>query len=167
MILIETETEFDQNHLYYLFRPHNFKYCWSNTLVCKQIHILLFLFFKLSTVRGAPELKKKCLLAWYAFKSKELTWAHTYHHSPIWIVLRSPPPVPTATPQNVAVHSSTASQLDVTWDPPPLDAQNGDIQGYKVWEERSFGVWKQYQVLDLLCTPLMKSNVLLKNTAPH
>lgn len=30
------------------------------------------------------------------------------------------------------VQSSTATQLDVTWDPPPLDAQNGDIQGYKV-----------------------------------
>lgn len=41
-------------------------------------------------------------------------------------------PVPTATPQNVAIQSSTATQLDVSWDPPPLDAQNGDIQGYKV-----------------------------------
>lgn len=40
--------------------------------------------------------------------------------------------VPTAPPQNVVVQSSTATQLDVTWDPPPLDAQNGDIQGYKV-----------------------------------
>lgn len=30
------------------------------------------------------------------------------------------------------IQSSTATQLDVTWDPPPLDAQNGDIQGYKV-----------------------------------
>lgn len=40
--------------------------------------------------------------------------------------------VPTAPPQNVVIQSSTATQLDVTWDPPPLDAQNGDIQGYKV-----------------------------------
>lgn len=40
--------------------------------------------------------------------------------------------VPTAPPLNVMVQSSTATQLDVTWDPPPLDAQNGDIQGYKV-----------------------------------
>uniref|UniRef100_A0A3P8VT00 Sidekick cell adhesion molecule 2 n=1 Tax=Cynoglossus semilaevis TaxID=244447 RepID=A0A3P8VT00_CYNSE len=41
-----------------------------------------------------------------------------------------------APPQNVMVQSSTATQLDVTWDPPPLDAQNGDIQGYKIyfWE---------------------------------
>ncbi|XP_012989296.1 protein sidekick-2 isoform X4 [Esox lucius] len=44
--------------------------------------------------------------------------------------------VPTAPPQNVAIQSATATQLDVTWEPPPLDTQNGDIQGYKVyfWE---------------------------------
>ncbi|XP_028979648.1 protein sidekick-2 isoform X3 [Esox lucius] len=44
--------------------------------------------------------------------------------------------VPTAPPQNVAIQSSTATQLDITWDPPPVDAQNGDIQGYKIyfWE---------------------------------
>ncbi|XP_034050564.1 protein sidekick-2 [Thalassophryne amazonica] len=44
--------------------------------------------------------------------------------------------VPTAPPQNVIIQSATATQLDVTWDPPPVDAQNGDIQGYKVyfWE---------------------------------
>uniref|UniRef100_A0A672N6W3 Sidekick cell adhesion molecule 2 n=1 Tax=Sinocyclocheilus grahami TaxID=75366 RepID=A0A672N6W3_SINGR len=40
--------------------------------------------------------------------------------------------VPTAPPQNAAIQSSTATQLDVTWDPPPVEAQNGDIQGYKV-----------------------------------
>lgn len=43
-----------------------------------------------------------------------------------------PPTVPTAPPQNVIIQSATATQLDVTWDPPPVDAQNGDIQGYKV-----------------------------------
>lgn len=40
--------------------------------------------------------------------------------------------MPTAPPQTVAIQSATATQLDVTWDPPPVDAQNGDIQGYKV-----------------------------------
>ncbi|XP_044531087.1 protein sidekick-2-like [Gracilinanus agilis] len=44
--------------------------------------------------------------------------------------------VPTAPPQNVAVHGATATQLDVTWEPPPLEAQNGDIQGYKVLPRR-------------------------------
>ncbi|XP_028935753.1 protein sidekick-2 isoform X1 [Ornithorhynchus anatinus] len=44
--------------------------------------------------------------------------------------------VPTAAPCNVAVQGTTASQLDVTWEPPPPEAQNGDIQGYKIyfWE---------------------------------
>lgn len=44
----------------------------------------------------------------------------------------SHPTVPTAAPRNVAVHGPTATQLDVTWEPPPLESQNGDIQGYKV-----------------------------------
>uniref|UniRef100_A0A673YU70 Sidekick cell adhesion molecule 2 n=1 Tax=Salmo trutta TaxID=8032 RepID=A0A673YU70_SALTR len=41
-----------------------------------------------------------------------------------------------APPQTVTIQSSTATQLDVTWSPPPLDSQNGDIQGYKIyfWE---------------------------------
>uniref|UniRef100_A0A673X4W1 Sidekick cell adhesion molecule 2 n=1 Tax=Salmo trutta TaxID=8032 RepID=A0A673X4W1_SALTR len=44
--------------------------------------------------------------------------------------------VPTAPPQNMAIQTATATQLDVTWESPPLDTQNGDIQGYKVyfWE---------------------------------
>uniref|UniRef100_A0A8C8RVJ0 Sidekick cell adhesion molecule 2 n=1 Tax=Pelusios castaneus TaxID=367368 RepID=A0A8C8RVJ0_9SAUR len=44
--------------------------------------------------------------------------------------------VPTSAPQNVAIQTTTATQLDVTWEPPPLEAQNGDIQGYKIyfWE---------------------------------
>ncbi|KAM6297613.1 protein sidekick-2 [Aegotheles albertisi] len=44
--------------------------------------------------------------------------------------------VPTGAPQNVAVQAATATQLDVTWEPPPPESQNGDIQGYKIhfWE---------------------------------
>ncbi|XP_071429878.1 protein sidekick-2 [Pithys albifrons albifrons] len=44
--------------------------------------------------------------------------------------------VPTGAPQNVAVQAATATQLDVTWEPPPIESQNGDIQGYKIhfWE---------------------------------
>ncbi|NWH40270.1 SDK2 protein, partial [Chloropsis hardwickii] len=46
--------------------------------------------------------------------------------------------VPTAAPQNVAVQAVAATQLDVTWEPPPVESQNGDIQGYKIhfWEEQ-------------------------------
>ncbi|XP_071620167.1 protein sidekick-2 isoform X2 [Heliangelus exortis] len=44
--------------------------------------------------------------------------------------------VPTGAPQKVAVQAATATQLDVTWEPPPAESQNGDIQGYKIhfWE---------------------------------
>ncbi|XP_065549614.1 protein sidekick-2 isoform X1 [Lathamus discolor] len=44
--------------------------------------------------------------------------------------------VPTGAPRNVAVQAATATQLDVTWEPPPVESQNGDIQGYKIhfWE---------------------------------
>lgn len=34
-------------------------------------------------------------------------------------------------PQNIQVTPLTASQLEVTWDPPPPESQNGNIQGYK------------------------------------
>ncbi|NWV56107.1 SDK2 protein, partial [Daphoenositta chrysoptera] len=46
--------------------------------------------------------------------------------------------VPTGAPQNVAVQAATATQLDVTWEPPPVESQNGDLQGYKIhfWEEQ-------------------------------
>lgn len=54
--------------------------------------------------------------------------------------------MPTAAPQNVAIQSSTATQLDVTWDPPPVEAQNGDIQGYKV---QHFSVIQQFKVYNI------------------
>uniref|UniRef100_A0A8C5LAB4 Sidekick cell adhesion molecule 2 n=1 Tax=Jaculus jaculus TaxID=51337 RepID=A0A8C5LAB4_JACJA len=59
--------------------------------------------------------------------------------------------VPTAAPQNVAVHSATATQLDVTWDPPPLDSQNGDIQGYKIyfWEAQRRNLTERVKTLFL------------------
>ncbi|XP_053552733.1 protein sidekick-1 [Bombina bombina] len=43
---------------------------------------------------------------------------------------------PVKPPQNVQVNPLTASQIDVTWDPPPASSQNGIIQGYKIytWE---------------------------------
>lgn len=66
---------------------------------------------------------------------KTLVPPHPLHLSPGSLSHLSPfhPPVPTAAPRSVAVHGATATQLDVTWEPPPLENQNGDIQGYKVW----------------------------------
>ncbi|XP_040085931.1 protein sidekick-1 [Oryx dammah] len=46
---------------------------------------------------------------------------------------------PAQAPQRVQVNPLTASQLEVTWEPPPPESQNGNIQGYKVyyWEADS------------------------------
>ncbi|ERE69192.1 protein sidekick-2 isoform 1, partial [Cricetulus griseus] len=68
--------------------------------------------------------------------------------------------VPTAAPQNVAIHSATATQLDVTWEPPPLDSQNGDIQGYKIyfWEVQRRNLTERVKTLFLA-----ENSVKLKN----
>ncbi|XP_045693230.1 protein sidekick-2 isoform X1 [Phyllostomus hastatus] len=68
--------------------------------------------------------------------------------------------VPTTAPRNVAVHSPTATQLDVTWDPPPLESQNGDIQGYKIyfWEAERRNLTERVKTLFLA-----ESGVKLKN----
>ncbi|KPP73215.1 protein sidekick-2-like [Scleropages formosus] len=70
------------------------------------------------------------------------------------------PSVPTAPPQNVAIQSATATQLDVTWDPPPVEAQNGDIQGYKIyfWE---FQLRNETERMRILFLP--ETGVKLKN----
>ncbi|NXV03760.1 SDK2 protein, partial [Cettia cetti] len=68
--------------------------------------------------------------------------------------------VPTAAPLNVAVQAATATQLDVTWEPPPVESQNGDIQGYKIhfWEER-----RQNESARVRTLFLPESGVKLKN----
>lgn len=38
---------------------------------------------------------------------------------------------PAMPPQNIHISAVSASQLEITWDPPPVDSQNGNIQGYK------------------------------------
>ncbi|XP_072737349.1 protein sidekick-2 isoform X1 [Ciconia boyciana] len=68
--------------------------------------------------------------------------------------------VPTGTPQNVAVQAATATQLDVTWEPPPAESQNGDIQGYKIhfWE-----VQRQNESARVKTLFLPENGVKLKN----
>uniref|UniRef100_G1SEF4 Sidekick cell adhesion molecule 2 n=1 Tax=Oryctolagus cuniculus TaxID=9986 RepID=G1SEF4_RABIT len=68
--------------------------------------------------------------------------------------------VPTAAPRNVAVHGTTATQLDVTWEPPPLDRQNGDIQGYKIyfWEAERRNLTERVKTLFLA-----ENSIKLKN----
>uniref|UniRef100_A0A8C2CMV1 Sidekick cell adhesion molecule 1b n=1 Tax=Cyprinus carpio TaxID=7962 RepID=A0A8C2CMV1_CYPCA len=45
---------------------------------------------------------------------------------------------PSVAPQNIQVKSVSSSQLDVEWQPPPIETQNGNIQGYKIhyWEKK-------------------------------
>ncbi|XP_055994092.1 protein sidekick-2 [Sorex fumeus] len=68
--------------------------------------------------------------------------------------------VPTAAPRNVVVHGATATQLDVTWEPPPLESQNGDIQGYKIyfWEAEQQNLSERLKTLFLA-----ENSVKLKN----
>ncbi|XP_011717998.2 protein sidekick-2 isoform X1 [Macaca nemestrina] len=68
--------------------------------------------------------------------------------------------VPTAAPRNVVVHGATATQLDVTWEPPPLDSHNGDIQGYKIyfWEAQRGNLTERVKTLFLA-----ENSVKLKN----
>ncbi|XP_006872370.1 PREDICTED: protein sidekick-2 [Chrysochloris asiatica] len=68
--------------------------------------------------------------------------------------------VPTAAPRNVVVHGATATQLDVMWEPPPLESQNGDIQGYKIyfWEAQRRNLTERVKTLFL-----PENSVKLKN----
>ncbi|XP_060029207.1 protein sidekick-1 [Erinaceus europaeus] len=58
---------------------------------------------------------------------------------------------PTRAPQKVQVSPLTASQLEVTWEPPPPESQNGNIQGYKIyyWEADSQNETEKMKVLFL------------------
>lgn len=68
--------------------------------------------------------------------------------------------VPTAAPRNVVVHGTSATQLDVTWEPLPLENQNGDIQGYKIyfWEVEQQNLSERLKTLFLA-----ENSVKLKN----
>uniref|UniRef100_A0A803TSK1 Sidekick cell adhesion molecule 2 n=1 Tax=Anolis carolinensis TaxID=28377 RepID=A0A803TSK1_ANOCA len=68
--------------------------------------------------------------------------------------------VPTAAPQNVAIQTTTATQLDITWEPPPPEAQNGDIQGYKIYFSEALRHNETERVKTLF---LPENSVKLKN----
>ncbi|XP_036263560.1 protein sidekick-2 isoform X2 [Pipistrellus kuhlii] len=69
--------------------------------------------------------------------------------------------VPTMAPRNVAVHGPTATQLDVTWEPPPPESQNGDIQGYKIyfWEAQRQNLTERVKTLFLAETGVKLKNL--------
>ncbi|XP_063127931.1 protein sidekick-1 isoform X2 [Rattus norvegicus] len=72
---------------------------------------------------------------------------------------------PAMAPQNIQVTPLTASQLEVTWDPPPPESQNGNIQGYKVyyWEADSRNETEKMKVL-FLPEPVVKIKDLTSHT---
>ncbi|XP_048465695.1 protein sidekick-1 [Rhincodon typus] len=59
--------------------------------------------------------------------------------------------VPTRGPQNVKVHPLTATRLEVTWEPPPAESQNGKIQGYKIhyWQLQNQNETQKVKILFL------------------
>uniref|UniRef100_A0A8C8SF52 Sidekick cell adhesion molecule 1 n=1 Tax=Pelusios castaneus TaxID=367368 RepID=A0A8C8SF52_9SAUR len=68
---------------------------------------------------------------------------------------------PAMAPQNIQVNAVTASQLEITWDPPPVDSQNGNIQGYKIyyWEMDSQNNTEKVKVLFLPETTVRLKNL--------
>ncbi|XP_078096275.1 protein sidekick-1 [Mustelus asterias] len=72
--------------------------------------------------------------------------------------------VPTKGPQNVKVHPLTATQLEITWDPPPVESQNGKIQGYKIhyWELQDQNETQKVKILFL-----PENTIRLKNLTSY
>ncbi|XP_061455411.1 protein sidekick-1 isoform X4 [Rhineura floridana] len=68
---------------------------------------------------------------------------------------------PAMPPQNIQITALSASHLEVTWDPPPVDSQNGNIQGYKVyyWQAESQNDTEKVKVLFLPETSLRLKNL--------
>ncbi|XP_014466304.3 protein sidekick-1 isoform X2 [Alligator mississippiensis] len=71
---------------------------------------------------------------------------------------------PAMAPQNIQVNALSASQLEIAWDPPPADSQNGNIQGYKIyyWEMDCQNDTEKVKVLFL-----PETTVRLKNLTSH
>ncbi|XP_051877097.1 protein sidekick-1 [Pristis pectinata] len=72
--------------------------------------------------------------------------------------------VPTRCPQDVRIRPLTATQLEVAWDPPPAEAQNGKIQGYKIhyWELQNRNDTQKVRILFL-----PENTIRLKNLTSY
>ncbi|XP_069066064.1 protein sidekick-1 [Pleurodeles waltl] len=68
---------------------------------------------------------------------------------------------PVMPPLNIQVNPLSASQLEITWDPPPLDSQNGNIQGYKIyhWETVNQNETEKMKILFLPETTVRLKNL--------
>ncbi|XP_058891430.1 protein sidekick-1-like isoform X2 [Acipenser ruthenus] len=71
---------------------------------------------------------------------------------------------PSMAPQNIQVNPLTSSQLEIQWDAPPVETQNGNIQGYKIyyWET---GNHNETEKLKIMFLP--ETTVRLKNLTSY
>ncbi|KAJ8389678.1 hypothetical protein AAFF_G00115540 [Aldrovandia affinis] len=87
------------------------------------------------------------------------------------IIGESPPSVPvevfvgeaapSVAPQNIQVNTLSSTQLEVLWEAPPVETQNGNIQGYKIhyWEQDGQNETEKVKVLFLPETTLRLKNL--------
>nr|XP_015215986.1 PREDICTED: protein sidekick-1 isoform X1 [Lepisosteus oculatus]XP_015215987.1 PREDICTED: protein sidekick-1 isoform X1 [Lepisosteus oculatus] len=68
---------------------------------------------------------------------------------------------PSVAPQNIQVNSLSSTQLEVIWEPPPVETQNGNIQGYKVhyWENDNQNETEKVKILFLPETTVRLKNL--------
>ncbi|XP_031422173.1 protein sidekick-1 isoform X2 [Clupea harengus] len=68
---------------------------------------------------------------------------------------------PSVAPQNIRVSPLSSSQLEVLWEPPPVETQNGIIQGYKIhyWEMDNQNETEKVKILFLPETMVKLKNL--------
>uniref|UniRef100_A0A673I6Y0 Protein sidekick-1-like n=1 Tax=Sinocyclocheilus rhinocerous TaxID=307959 RepID=A0A673I6Y0_9TELE len=71
---------------------------------------------------------------------------------------------PSVAPQNIQINTLSSTQLEVQWEPPPAETQNGIIQGYKIlyWEMDS---QNETERVKILFRP--ETNMRLKNLTSY
>ncbi|KAL4624411.1 protein sidekick-1-like [Arapaima gigas] len=71
---------------------------------------------------------------------------------------------PSLAPQNIRVNPLSSTQLEVVWEPPPVETQNGNIQGYKIyyWEKDNQNETEKVKILFL-----PETSVRLKNLTSY
>uniref|UniRef100_A0A8B9KIH4 Sidekick cell adhesion molecule 1a n=1 Tax=Astyanax mexicanus TaxID=7994 RepID=A0A8B9KIH4_ASTMX len=64
-------------------------------------------------------------------------------------------------PQNIQVNTMSSTQLEVQWEPPPVETQNGIIQGYKIyyWEMDNQNETEKVKILFLPETSMRLKNL--------
>ncbi|XP_035260908.1 protein sidekick-1 isoform X3 [Anguilla anguilla] len=73
---------------------------------------------------------------------------------------------PAVPPQNIKVNSLSSTQLEVVWEPPPVETQNGNIQGYKIhyWERDNRNETEKVKILFVPETAVRLKNLTSYST---